>query len=465
MLDKILTTDSENMKEIVLNVAGIKENPNGKLLADETEEKMLMGLQSAEQQDVRIAQTKSVISAKIDFNINYNAGTITAGQSLLLELPTNADRKVVFHSSCGDGMSYRTRIFYIENNQVNIVEDSQNLLGSFDVDSFISQGGTYYIQVDVLSGTANMHFLVVELKSYSDYEPCDNVYDALYLTPMHEIDVTDFFDNRMDYDIFAMEVTADDITRFEDGVYLNFGYTQENLIDPYKKNVRISCTVLLKVGNNLSLVTSMVLPASVVDYKMKLGTAGTYYFVLAPYDALPIGQLEEKYKFSVTYAEKFNKVMLGGNHSVNISIRKGSLGEGTYDSKDLSSESPFWINGVAVQFLGSITNWTGSTSQLLIRVNDKHGDVAITTIADVDANGNFNVVVPLNKYFEADFEYHTEKMMWNYIAFLDYSKKNEVETAEDSKTVEGYAINHLHQTWRNGYIKVGVCYNDARLNK
>ena len=464
MLDKILTTDSENMKELFGNVADIKENPNGKLLADETEQKMLVGLQSAEQQDVRTAQVQNVISAKIDFNINYNAGTITAGQSLLLELTTTADRKVVFHSSCGDGMSYRTRIFYIENNQVNIVEDSQNLLGSFDVDSFISQGGTYYIQVDVLSGSANMHFLVVELNNYSEYEPCDNVYDALYLTPTHEIEVTDFFDNRMDYDIFAMEVTADDVARF-DGVYLNFGYTQENLIDPYKNNVRISCMVLAMVGNNLSLVTSMVLPASVVDYKIKLDTAGTYYFVLAPYDALTIGQLEEKYNFSVTYAEKFNKVMLGGNHSVNIAFRKGSLGEGTYDSKDLSSESPFWINGVAVQFMGSITNWTGSTSQLLIRINDNHGDVAITAIADVDADGSFNVVVPLNKYFEPDFEYHGEQMMWKCIAFLDYSKKNIIESAQDNETVRGFTVNHLHKTWTNGYIKVGLCYNDARLNK
>lgn len=465
MFDKILAKDGENMREISLRIADIQDNYkyNATLMADDVAEKMLVELRNSGQVKTIEAQANNVISAKIDFNINYNAGVLTAGQSLLLELPTNANRKVVFHSSCGDDMNYRTRIFYVENNQINIIEDSQNLLGSFDVDSFISPGGTYYIQIDILSGSANLHFLVVELEQYSDYEPCDNVYDALNLTPTREIDVMDFFDNRMDYDIFAMEVTSEDVLRFKEA-YLNFGYMQENLVDPYKKNVRVSCMILIKDGGNFSIAKNMVLPASIVDYKIKLDTAGTYYFVIAPYDALPVGQLVEKYKFSVTYAEKFNKVMLGGDHSVNIAIRKGSLGEGTYDSKELSSQSPFWINGVAVHFMGSITNWAGSASQLLVRVNDMHGNLDTTALADIDATGNFSVAVPLNKYCEKDFEYHGEQMMWNYISFIDYETYNRSKDVDSMKIIHGFDVNHLHNTWGK-YIKIGVCYNDARLNK
>ena len=295
MLDKILIAENDAVNEISVDMAGIKTNQNADLTTENYEERPLIGMASSES-SMFATQASNVISAKIDFNINYNAGTVLAGQTLLLELPTNSDRKVVFHSSCGDGMSYRMRIFYVENGQINIVEDSQNLLGSFDVDSFITPGGTYYIQIDVLSGRANLHFLVVELAQYSDNEPCDNIYDALALTPAHEIEAADFFDNRMDYDIFAMAVTDDDLVRFGE-VYLNFGYTQENLIDPYKKNVRITCMVLLRVGSNLSVVENIVLPASIVDHKISFATtgAGTYYFILAPYDALPVGQLVENF--------------------------------------------------------------------------------------------------------------------------------------------------------------------------
>ena len=136
----------------------------------------------------------------------------------------------------------------------------------------------------------------------------------------------------------------------------------------------------------------------------------------------------------------------------------------TYDSKELSSQSPFWINGVAVHFMGSITNWAGSASQLLVRVNDMHGNLDTTALADVDATGNFSVAVPLNKYCEKDFEYHGEQMMWNYISFIDYETYNRSKDVDSMKIIHGFDVNHLHNTWGK-YIKIGVCYNDARLNK
>ena len=452
------------LENVVLNTNDITTNLNTALNTSGMPEKMLNRAEKTGDETIA-PQSNDVISAKIDFNINYNAGTVSAGQSLLLELPTNANKKVVFHSASGDSMLYRTRVFYIDNGQINIIEDSKNLLGNFDVDSFISLGGTYYIQIDVLSGSANLHFLVIELAQYSDNEPCDNIFAALSLSPVHEIEVTDFFDNRMDYDIFALNVTEDDFTRFKE-VYLNFGYTQENLFDPYKKNVRINCMVLWRNGSNLEIVEDNILPSSIVDHKITLPATGTYYFVLSPYDSLPVGQLVEQYNFSVTYAAKFNKIMLGGNHSVNLALKNGSLGEGTYDNS-LSKESPFWINGLAVRLMGSISNWSGSASQLLVRVVDKYADPAITIIADVDANGNFSVVVPLNKCLNRGFTYHTENMEWNYIMLLDYDTYNNAiknEDVDDSTIIYGFSVNHKLSSWSK-YLKVGVCYNDARLNQ
>ena len=271
------------------------------------------------------------------------------------------------------------------------------------------------------------------------------------------------FNNPDDLDKYKK--LQDDFTRFKE-VYLNFGYTQENLFDPYKKNVRINCMVLWRNGSNLEIVEDNILPSSIVDHKITLPATGTYYFVLSPYDSLPVGQLVEQYNFSVTYATKFNKIMLGGNHSVNLALKNGSLGEGTYDNS-LSKESPFWINGLAVRLMGSISNWSGSASQLLVRVVDKYADPAITIIADVDANGNFSVVVPLNKCLNRGFTYHTENMEWNYIMLLDYDTYNNAiknEDVDDSTIIYGFSVNHKLSSWSK-YLKVGVCYNDARLNQ
>lgn len=127
-----------------------KINNANNLLGDKNAVRLLSSAKKIEElmavaSDAGDIDTQATIQAAIDFNVIYDAGTVSAGQQLLLQLNTNADKKVVFHSSCGSSLNYRTRIFYIENNQVYIVQDSWPSLGDFDVDSFIAKGGIYYI--------------------------------------------------------------------------------------------------------------------------------------------------------------------------------------------------------------------------------------------------------------------------------------------------------------------------------
>ena len=69
----------------------------------------------------------NVISGVMEFDTNYNVGTLQAGQILLLQLSTRANEKVVFHSNSAENMNYMTTIFCVENGQLRMVKQSQCL--------------------------------------------------------------------------------------------------------------------------------------------------------------------------------------------------------------------------------------------------------------------------------------------------------------------------------------------------
>ena len=406
-----------------------------------------------------LRNVNETISAVINFNVNYNAGTLSAGQTLLLQLTTNANKKVVFHSSSGENMSYQTTVFYVENNELNIVEQSTNVLGNYDVDAFIAQGGVYYIQVDITSGSGSFYFLTVELSDFSSNEVCDNIYDALGLTPSATINVSDFFDNRMDYDFFAMNVTD-----AAQNVYINFGYTSSNIINPLKNNPVPAMMIFYLANNNLSLYRNAEdLSQTIVDKEILLGNPGIYIFALYPDELLPGGQLNEPYNFSVAYSKSVTNNMPGGIH-FHLGIVQGAIDQGTYD---VNLQSPFWVNGTAVRLAGTIDNWDGIARKCLVRVTSTYGDTPKVCVADISSNGSFDVVVPLFKTVaRADsFYYHGETMDWNYIQFLSAQDVNNIP--DDSTTfysssnpMKYYRLNDI---WSNA-LKVGVCYNDAPLN-
>lgn len=50
---------------------------------------------------------------------------------------------------------------------------------------------------------------------------------------------------------------------------------------------------------------------------------------------------------------------------------------------------------------------------------------------------------------------------------LDYDTYNNAiknEDVDDSTIIYGFSVNHKLSSWSK-YLKVGVCYNDARLNQ
>lgn len=402
--------------------------------------------------------TNSTITATIDYNINYSAGTLSAGQTLFLTLNTNADKKVVLHSACGDGLLYRTRIFYIENNTVYIVEDSQRLFEGFDVDSFIAKGGTYYIQIDITSGSANFNFLVVELGKYSANEPCDNFYDALRLTPSKEIDAADFFDNRMDYDFFALETTE------AKEVYLNFAYTADNLISTVTHNPAVGYIVMYVDNSGASIVKSGTLSKTVIDMPIQLNTVGKHIFCLYPIDALPYGQLEENYTFSVSDTKKCMPTVPEGTTFL-LGTVQGQIDQGrfAYTSSSIIdySRASFWINGKSVRLAGTVKKWDGVDNAFKVCVTDKPYEnyytgevIKLETMGVVNADGKFDVVVPLiNKNPDVDsFIYHGEDMHWNYIHFIGI---------DDTYKMTFIRMNENYYN----ELKIGVCYNDAPLQK
>ena len=388
--------------------------------------------------------TQATIQAAIDFNVIYDAGTVSAGQQLLLQLNTNADKKVVFHSSCGSSLNYRTRIFYIENNQVYIVQDSWPSLGDFDVDSFIAKGGIYYIQMDILSGSDKLQFLTVELDKYSDNEPCDNLYTALSLPVADKIEAHDFFDNRMDYDFFIMETAKDKL-------YLNFAYDNDNIMNPLRHNPMVGYLVLLWNDNGVKQVDAGSLSAMTLDKEPALEVAGKYIFILYPLDALPAGQLEEAYKFAVR-EERTAISTLPEKQVFHISTVQGQIDAGTFDTFQ-GRTCPFWINGKSVCLSGIVENWDGIAKQVVIQVEDDYDNVN-TTIGIINASGSYSFVIPLFAKEEADaksFYYHGENMHWNTVEFFD-------EYGKASAT-----FLRLTGTYKE-LLNIATCYNTAPLN-
>lgn len=426
-----------------------KINNANNLLGDKNAVRLLSSAKKIEElmavaSDAGEIDTQDTIQAAIDFNVIYDAGTVSAGQQLLLQLNTNADKKVVFHSSCGSSLNYRTRIFYIENNQVYIVQNSWPSLGDFDVDSFIAKGGIYYIQMDILSGSDKLQFLTVELEKYSDNEPCDNLYTALSLPVADKIEAHDFFDNRMDYDFFIMETAKDKL-------YLNFAYNNDNIMDPLRHNPMVGYLVLLWNDNGVTQVDAGSLSPMTLDKELELEVAGKYIFILYPLDALPAGQLEEAYKFAVR-EERTAISTLPQNKVFHISTVKGQIDAGTFATFQ-GKKCPFWINGKSVCLSGIVENWDGIAKQVVIQVEDDYGNVN-TTIGIINAGGSYSFVIPLFAKEEADansFYYHGENMHWNKVTFLD---------AEDKPSATFLRLTGTYE----GILNIATCYNTAPLN-
>ena len=360
-----------------------------------------------------------VISGVMEFDTNYNVGTLQAGQILLLQLSTRANEKVVFHSNSAENMNYMTTIFCVENGQPRMVKQSQRLLPWFDVDSFISEGGIYYIRVDILSGSGTFYCQAISLAKYDAQEPKDNLYDALSIAPGAKIEAVSFFDNRMDYDFYAMTVAAPGST----DVYINFSYTLANMVTPTRQNPRVLLSIYRLKNNNISSVgASLVMEKVLLNEKVTLPGDGTYIFALVPYDSLPPGQLEENYQFSVDYAAKTFDVDVSAETSLILSYIHGSIDDGGFDDEELAHKYWRWVNGTSFHAWGIVEHWDGTEKDFFIRVVHKGypQDKPLLAMGKIDAGGNFNIAIPLFKTVPtaASFTYHTVMMDENIVQFF-----------------------------------------------
>ncbi|WP_196593408.1 hypothetical protein [Pectinatus sottacetonis] len=130
-----------------------------------------------------LAATAKNINAVIKANNVYNAGLASAGDQFLLQIATNNNTKLSVQTSFDNNVTYVTTVFFVENNIATVVTQSQNLLGNYDITSFLPKGGVYYIQIRILSGSGNFKFVVPEILKYSNSEPIDNLYQAINLVP------------------------------------------------------------------------------------------------------------------------------------------------------------------------------------------------------------------------------------------------------------------------------------------
>lgn len=434
----------------------------------------------------------NVISGVMEFDTNYNVGTLQAGQILLLQLSTRANEKVVFHSNSAENMNYMTTIFCVENGQPRMVKQSQRLLPWFDVDSFISEGGIYYIRVDILSGSGTFYCQAVSLAKYDAQdaqEPKDNLYDALSIAPGAKIEAVSFFDNRMDYDFYAMTVAAPGPT----DVYINFSYTLANMVTPTRQNSRVLLSIYQLKNNNISSVgASLVMEKVLLNEKVTLPGDGTYIFALVPYDSLPPGQLEENYQFSVDYAAKTFDVDVSAETSLILSYIHGSIDDGGFDDEELAHKYWRWVNGTSFHAWGIVEHWDGTEKDFFIRVVHKGypQDKPLLAMGKIDAGGNFNIAIPLFKTVPtaASFTYHTVMMDENIVQFFgkdgvadlksqedELRKKNEAKPLEEREMEEQLQaqINQFlcedencfcferHNIKWKGALRLGVYYNSS----
>ncbi len=399
---------------------------------------------------------KQTITAHINVNTIYNVGTVVAGTTLLLELSTKASTKVAFQSSFDAATIFVTTVFYIENGSAVIVTQSQNQLGYFDIDSFLPLGGTYYIQIDVLSGGGAMLLVASELNKFSSREPNDNLYQALGLVPEAKIDVYDFFDNALDYDFYAITSPAAGKV-----AYVNFSSDPAALMNGHIfNNPTIDLMIFYKSpDSSITLESSLTLATPIYDYQIEFANAGHYIIAVAPSDSYNSVQIEEHYHFSIDFTRQITN-LISKSHLVNIALYNGSIDYGRYDEADKAEKSIFWINGTAVRLMGSISNWAGGTGQFLVRVTNAYKDPVILTIVNVDENGNYNAVIPLNKCQQRLPQeiYHGEILEWNYMSFLGNENLNDSGMLDPAVTIEGMSVQNRNKIW-NKYLTVGVCYD------
>ena len=170
-----------------------------------------------------------------------------------------------------------------------------------------------------------------------------------------------------------------------------------------------------------------------LNEKVTLSGDGTYIFVLAPYDSLPPGQLEENYQFSVDYAAKAFDVDVSSETSLILSYIHGSIDDGGFDSKEYGKYWR-WVNGMAFHTWGIVEHWDGTEKDFFIRVVHKGypQDKPLLAMGKIDAGGNFNIAIPLFQMTPtaASFTYHGVMMDENIVQFYGKDGVADLERQE-----------------------------------
>lgn len=397
---------------------------------------------------------RGTITATINVNTIYDVGTVTAGTTLLLNLTTKAYSKISLQSAFNANTNFTTTVFYVENGSAVIVTQSQNLLGDFDIDSFLPLGGIYYIQIDVTSGGGNMTLLATQLDKFSSLEPNDNLYQAISLTPAEKIEVSDFFDNANDWDFYAITSPAANST-----AYVNFSFARDVLMTGSIKSPSINLLgFYYDTSGSIDWQLSESMSGAVIDHNIPLKNAGTYLIAIYHANQYQQGQLEEKYNFSVTFQRKVMGLTSQQNMAY-ISTYKGSRDEGTYDDSNFSNKSLFWIKGTAYHTLGTIANWPGGTGQFMARVRNEYDNFVYLTLVDVDENGNYSAIIPLPESKKRGGQaslYHGEYMEFNSVAFLGGESLGRADLYDPKVEIVGAAFHHKGGLYTKNIV-IGVC--------
>lgn len=226
----------------------------------------------------------------VDYDIPYTLNNFTAGNLVGFALNTDGIKKLTSYVCFDQPTDFVVGIANTDaEGYINILEQHSSTLGSTDIDTYFTNGGYYYVLIQVFSGGGTCQLQFTKSTSVSAVEPND-VPSPLKTIYTDIAQVSDTFDNINDYDFIHYKLTKPTQVFFQlyFPVYLaeysnintifDFGFYQ---IADANGNALSSTTInqrkLHYTSNGLAMScdNTPTLPA------------GEYYFFLAPTANVP----------------------------------------------------------------------------------------------------------------------------------------------------------------------------------
>ncbi|WP_196592014.1 hypothetical protein [Pectinatus frisingensis] len=279
------------------------------------------------------ASNASIQVVQVNLDTTYTINNFTTG-TIALQVNTDNIKKITSYVNFSEAVNFGVGIAQANSpGSLNILEAHSATFGTLDIDSYLTNGGNYYVLIEVAAGGGTCTVLINSSTTVSSNEPND-VPSELKTIYTDVVNIHDTFDNVNDYDFIHYKLTKDTAIFFHlifpsyllDGKLA--GVIQLGYVKIADKNGNVIRSQILKVQN-------LKVQADIYGAFSDILGAGEYCFYVTPNSDKP-DFLNIDYNFMLVPISK--ETMLPSYINIISETNKNPDGYGSFIGKR-------WVRG------------------------------------------------------------------------------------------------------------------------